>query len=305
MTKGDKPALLPDEQGPLSKVQNLLRRGLKSASQATAGSPSQPPSHAQESDQGHTILYYGKEMTTWKTSLFPADFPDPLVSIEVLMMPCVLGSFNDSNSYIRPCGQTLQIPLDLAPSAVLCPCCFGLMFFDAPLKAGSYADADLRLSPDADWDLFGYAASPTPSIPLHADERELRHKIATLTRGGAVLLATVIAQDPEHPEWALSEGAFLKASSAFTSSDLDVALPPAPSLAAFISRGAIAAYQDGHFLRALGLAQRALVIDPDCEEAIGLLHQYRWKRHKRSGRCHLFASLPYGGDVELGSRDPP
>jgi len=209
------------------------------------------------------VFFYGKHLTLQKADFArrPDEEPPMILLVTYLNLPCPLGQFDEQSGQIETCDHGLQIVLELAPCAVVCPYCFGLMFVDEAAHSARYHGADLEWPLDDGQTLFGYATCPN-----HSAQHDLYNKIHRFTAGRRVLVAVRLDRELEQMV-GISEGRVSKFPSSCTEEDLNSLLPKPSALAEFICRSSLMAYQNGRFCEAVGLAQRALVIEPECAEA--------------------------------------
>jgi len=222
-------------------------------------------------EQALSIYFYGKKLDFNRApmAMNPGEAP-PLVTIqETITMPCLLGKFEERSERIEPCNRGLQFPLDLAPSAVLCPYCFSLMFVNDNTNSHFYSDADLIWAPNDKWTIFGYATYPTTTH----NHWELHNKIKNLTSGSAVLVATRLTFEAEKA-FGLTDGKFIVMPAGLAKEELDSLLLKQADVAKFIIQRTIEVYRDGRYHEALGMIQRALVIDPENEDGNLILDQW-------------------------------
>lgn len=117
-----------------------------------------------------SILFYGKRPTLKRApvAMRPGEDHPLIVSMSSLIMPCPLGQFSGQSRQVEICGSLIQIPLDLAPSAVMCPHCFGLFFVDESHHATRHHDADGQMPLEGTSSLFGYATYPDHVVQCSA-----------------------------------------------------------------------------------------------------------------------------------------
>lgn len=220
------------------------------------------------SEQGH-IEYYGRRLELFRALVaYEAGQARPMMThMTTMFIACPMGQpARDSGEY-KHCGRGLEIPLGLAPCAVLCPFCFSLFFVDAEQNSPEYADADLNLTVTQGPALIGYAATPD-----HRAHGRLHSRIAKRTSGGCVLIAAPLADEtmqmfhlsPNSPSIAVIPGAP-------TLQDLANGLRAPSVLANFVLESALAAYAEGRYWETVGLAQRAMVICPESARAHHIL----------------------------------
>lgn len=228
------------------------------------------------------ITFYGKQFTLRSAPMALRADEDPPLVVSMLswIIPCPLGGFDEHSGKMRICSRGLQMPLDLAPSVFMCPHCLGLMFIDDSLNAGKYQDADLAIqagprlsscgadlqwSPMRSWSLFGYKTHP-----LFNDQRGLHTRIRRSTSGGAILVAGPLSPESEQM-FGTAEGRYTVIPMAYTQAELNSYLPKPSVVADFVCRAANLAYHGGCYGETIGVAQRALVVEPDCVEALFLV----------------------------------
>jgi tetratricopeptide (TPR) repeat protein len=219
------------------------------------------------------FVFYGKQLTFRRDemSIAPGKIPPMITTVETLVLPCLLGRFDESCGEVINCSRGLEILLsDLAPSAFICPYCFSLMFIDSATNAGRYNFADLAWAPNDTWTLYGYATYP---YPVSGDVRDLHWKIKNLTSGSAVLVATRTTDELEQA-FGLPKGKYVVSPAGITQQDLDSFVAKPSDIASFIIQEAMKARQNHRHQEALGLVQRALAIYPESEEGRSLLRQY-------------------------------
>jgi tetratricopeptide (TPR) repeat protein len=147
--------------------------------------------------------------------------------------------------------------MDLAPCAVLCPTCLGLLFIDTSSNASRYQDADIEGTLGDDAVVVGYA-----TYPDHPAQDFLHEKITRSTNGGRVLVAMRL--DDELAEMlGITQGQITTIPSSCDETELSSMLPAPSALADHISKLALDACQQGRFWEAVALAQRAMVIEPE------------------------------------------
>jgi tetratricopeptide (TPR) repeat protein len=213
------------------------------------------------------IVFYGKRLSLRRApfAMRPGEEPDMIVSMSSVLMMCPLGSFSEREGVVRTCGGLIQMPLELAPSAFICPWCFSLLFIDESQSAARYYDADVQGSLNGSLSLFGYA-----TYPNHTAQQELRARIENSTSGHSLLIATRY-KDEGKQMFGMTEGRFMVSPLAYTEVDLESYLQKPSDLAAYVCGVGFEALQAGRHIEATGIAQRALVVDPEFQGAYGLL----------------------------------
>jgi hypothetical protein len=189
----------------------------------------------------------------------PNEKPPFITRIEdMIVFPCLLGKFNEITGGVEECGHLLQIPLDFAPSAFLCPHCFSIMFVDSLANSESYPDVDFTWIPNDKYAIFGYATYP-------AKNPHRMYKIHTciekLTSGGTILVAGGFTPEAE-VEFNLSEGQFLLMPSSLTKNDLNNLSVSNEKIISTIMQHAWLAQRNDCHLEAIGFAQAAIAINP-------------------------------------------
>ena len=210
-----------------------------------------------------SLDYYGKrlELLRGRVRLQAGQEPPMMVRMTCLYIACPMDQLDRHTGQVKRCGRPLEIPLGLAPSAMLCPFCFALLFVDDVRRSDQYPDADMRASLKEGYTLIGYAAHPD-----HKAQSSLDLQIRQRTSGGQVLLAMPMT-DEALGFLQLSESVVAVIPGAASPDDLANALRAPSALAAFILQSAQAAYARGRHWETVGLAQRALVIEPQSARA--------------------------------------
>lgn len=225
-----------------------------------------------------TISFYGKHLLVKRAPMAfkPGEEPPEMVRMTVVTMACPLSQSRDSTTRYRPCGRVIEIPVDLAPCAVICPECFGLFFVDDSTRQHQYADHDLSTEVLEGQSLFGYAVYPN-----HPAQRSLHRMIKQLTSGHSVLLAPMY-NDEALETLGLSFGKFLRLTVGKSLDDLaELRLPPT-KIATWICNMAHHLDQQEQWNSALALAQRAVVIAPQA----GIGFATMGTAHQRLGNIH-------------------
>ena len=207
------------------------------------------------------ILFYGKRLLLRRSNIalswMPGEEPPMLVPMSCLITTCPLGRFTEQSGLVETCGSLIQIPLDLAPSAVMCPNCFSLFFVDESRRAARYHDADWQWSLEGPLSLFGYA-----TYPYHTAQRELHSRIRDFTSGCGVLVA-MRYEDAGKEMFGGTGGRYVVLATGYTQVDLLSSLPQPSEIAAHICGVAFTSYETGRYTEAIGMVQRALTVEPE------------------------------------------
>lgn len=206
-----------------------------------------------------SIHYYGKELTLKRASIarYPGEAPPMIVPVTHLNLLCPLGKLSERTGRVEPCYSAIQLVVDLAPCAVLCPGCLGLLFIDHASNASRYQDADIKGALNDETVLMGYA-----TYPDHVAQDTLHDKITRFTDGQRVLVAMRL--DDELAEMlGITKGQITTIPSSCDEEELSSMLPSPSALADYVSKLALEACQQARFWEAVALAQRTLVIEPD------------------------------------------
>lgn len=210
-----------------------------------------------------TMTFYGKKITLERAALArnPGEEPPLMLPATQLDMSCPLGKFDAHNARVEPCQSAIQLVLDFAPSAFLCPYCCGLFFIDQTGSAAKHPYADVTASLDNGKTIFGYA-----TYPVHKAQSELHNLIQRFTVGKGVLLATRLDQALAQM-LQLSAGKIAIIPAVCLESELEKMLLPSSVMAQAICQMATTAHQEGRFGETVALAERALVVEPKWSEA--------------------------------------
>ena len=204
-----------------------------------------------------SISFYGKRLPVRQgaMALRPGEEPPEIVVMTWITIACPLARYDHSTEH-RPCGRVIEIPVDLAPCAVICPECCGLLFVDESQREYRYAHYDLSFDTGEGQSVFGYAV-----YPHHPAQRSLHRMIQEFTSGHSVLVAPMY-NDEAKEMMRLGWGRFLKFPSGKSVDDLAELHIDAVNLAAGICQKAHRLDpQTGQGL-ALALGQRAVAIAP-------------------------------------------
>ena len=225
---------------------------------------SDPPQHGLEptgraAPDTKELLFYGHLLTLNRATLArrAGEEPDMIASVTQLDLPCPLGKLHERSGRIEPCRAAIELIMDLAPSAVLCPSCFSLMFLDQVAHSSWHEDADSEWRVAEGQMMFGYA-----TYPDHRAQDDLNRRILEYTSGKRALVAMRL-DDELGQMLGIPEGRVSCMPSSCTVEELNSLLPIPSVIADFICGSAQAAYQNGRHWEAIALAQRALVIEPE------------------------------------------
>ena len=256
-------------------IRKLFRKGKAQEQTPALPSPKSsvqrlPDAQAAQPKAGDEVWVYGKRFCWRRGSLAfrKGEEPPLIVGMKSLVLPCPLGQWNQNLRTQEHCGRGLQIPLSLVPLVAMCRFCFSLLFIEKR-DTPPYDDADRFLKVAEAFSVMGYAVTP-----LHCAQSDLHGRIQEFTSGNGVLLPTGFTADAEE-KLGISNGKVLVMPMGYTQAELDEVFHRPSELAAAISETAFAICESGQFLRAVAIAKRALVIDPDTYSAHYVLGRAR------------------------------